>query len=52
MKKPSFIILLLCVLSSVLLSIPWLVPHAGAVALVAFVPLLCADAMARQYRIR
>lgn len=39
-------------LSSVLLSIPWLVPHAGAVALVAFVPLLCADAISRQYGIR
>lgn len=49
MKKPATIILLLCVLSSVLLSIPWLVPHTGAIALVAFVPLLCADAAARQY---
>lgn len=52
MRKPTVTILMLCVLSSVLLSIPWLVPHAGAVALVAFVPLLCADAFARQYRIR
>lgn len=49
MKKPATIILLLCVLSSVLLSIPWLVPHTGAIALVAFVPMLCADAFARQY---
>ena len=52
MKRTSIIILLLCVLSSVLLSIPWLVPHTGALALVAFVPLLCADALSRQYRTR
>ena len=52
MKRINLTILLLCVLSSVLLSIPWLVPHTGALVLVAFVPLLCADAVSRQYRLR
>ena len=33
-------------LSAVLMSIPWLVPHAGAVALVAWVPLLIAEDIA------
>ena len=32
--------------SGVLLSLPWLVPHMGVCALVAFVPLLCADYIA------
>ena len=36
-------IFILCTLSAVLLSIPWLVPHTGALALVGFVPLLLAD---------
>ena len=37
---------LLLALSAVLLSIPWLVPHSGCVALFAFVPLLCAERLA------
>ena len=36
----------LCAASAVLLSVPWLVPHAGLVMLVAFVPLLMADYIA------
>ncbi len=40
MKLKLFI---LCTISSVLLSLPWLVPHTGALALVGFVPLLLAD---------
>ncbi len=52
MRQPSTMMIVLGVLSAVLLSIPWLVPHTGALALVAFVPLLCADAISRQYRIR
>ena len=34
----------LVLLFAVLMSIPWLVPHAGAVALVGFLPLLFAEA--------
>ena len=52
MKQPVIPLLLLSVISAVLLSIPWLVPHTGALALIAFVPLLCADAVSRQYKTR
>ena len=52
MRKPQLILWLLCALSALLLSLPWLVPHTGALALVAFVPLLCADAIAEQCRMR
>ena len=52
MKRPQMTIFLLCMLSSVLLSIPWLVPHTGVLALAALVPLLCADAMSKQYGIK
>jgi len=38
--------LLLCGLSGTLMSVPWLVPHAGFVALFGLVPLLCADRIA------
>lgn len=37
---------LLMVLSGVLLSLPWLVPHTGLVALFALVPLLCMERIA------
>ena len=46
--KDKLTLLILCTLSAVLLSLPWLVPHTGAFALVAFVPLLFADEKARQ----
>lgn len=52
MKKPTILLWSLCALSVVLLSLPWLVPHTGALALVAFVPLLCADAIADQCKLR
>ena len=52
MRKPQIMIWLLTALSAVLLSLPWLVPHLGALSLVAFVPLLCADAMAEQCKLR
>ena len=52
MRKPQTLPWLLTALSVVLLSLPWLVPHTGALALVAFVPLLCADALADQYKLR
>ena len=43
---------LLTALSAVLLSLPWLVPHAGALALVAFVPLLYAEDLVLRHRLR
>ena len=52
MKKPQTLLWLLTALSAVLLSLPWLVPHTGALALVAFVPLLVADELAAQYKVR
>lgn len=52
MRSASLKILFLCVLSGVLLSIPWLVPHTGAVALFAFLPLLCADAISDQLKVK
>ena len=52
MRKPLLFLWLLCALSSLLLSLPWLVPHTGALALVAFVPLLVADAISEQCRVR
>lgn len=51
MKQNKTIIGLL-LLFAVLLSLPYLVPHAGALALVAFVPLLCAERLASIYGIR
>ena len=50
--NPRIQLWLLAALSVLLLSLPWLVPHTGALALVAFVPLLCADEIARQLKIR
>lgn len=43
MNRDRLTLLLLCTLSAVLLSLPWLLPHTGALALVALVPLLMAD---------
>lgn len=43
---------LMVLLFVVLLSLPWLVPHCGALALFAFVPLLCADAFASELKIK
>ncbi len=42
----------LVLLFAVLMSIPWLVPHAGAVALVGFLPLLFAEAIATHTKTR
>ena len=52
MKKPYALLWLLSGLSVLLLSLPWLVPHTGALALVAFVPLLIAEAVSDQLRLR
>ena len=46
MKKEKILIWSLAVLSGLLLSLPYLVPHCGFVALFAFIPLLCADRIA------
>ena len=46
------IIWLLAALFAILMSVPWLVPHTGFLALLAFVPLLCADAIADQCRVK
>ncbi|MBO4263650.1 MAG: apolipoprotein N-acyltransferase [Bacteroidales bacterium] len=43
---------LCCLGSALLLSVPWLLPHAGVVALVAFLPLLLADRMAARAGVR
>jgi apolipoprotein N-acyltransferase len=40
------------VLSSILLSIPWLVPHCGWLALIALVPLLSAERVAEQNNVK
>lgn len=46
------IIALLVLLFAVFMSIPWLVPHTGWLALVGFVPLLCAERIATGCRMR
>ena len=52
MRKTRLLLWLLSALSALLLSLPWLIPHAGLLALVAFVPLLVADAVAEQCKVR
>ena len=52
MRKPHAILWLCAALSALLLSLPWLVPHVGALALVAFVPLLFADDVAKELKLR
>ena len=42
----------LLALSAVLMSIPFLIPHCGFVALFGFVPLLCADKMATDQKVK
>lgn len=52
MKKEKTAMWILILLSSVLMSLPWLVPHCGFVALFGLVPLLCADHIASVHQIR
>ena len=52
MRRPQTLLWLLTALSALLLSLPWLVPHTGALALVAFVPLLYVDAFAEREKLR
>lgn len=46
MKTENKQMLLMLVLFGVLMSIPWLIPHTGFVALIGIVPLLCMDRIA------
>lgn len=46
MKKENIILWGLVVLFAVLMSIPYLVPHTGILALIGFIPLLCMDRIA------
>ncbi len=50
--KHSSLAIILCAVSVVLMSIPWLVPHTGALALVAFVPLLLAEVVASETKLK
>lgn len=52
MKSGRLTIWLLSLLSAVLLSLPWLVDGSGFLALVAFLPLLCADRLADTLKYR
>ena len=56
MRKEKTVMWICVVLSAVLMSLPWLVPHCGFIALFGLVPLLCADHIAdvngiRRFRI-
>ena len=48
MRKPYGAMWILVLLSAVLLSLPWLVPHCGFLALIGLVPLLSAERVASQ----
>lgn len=52
MKKQKILMLILSALFALLMSLPWLVPHLGVLALVGFVPLLCLDRVATQAGVR
>lgn len=51
MKNPKLFVFVLCTASAILLSLPWLVPHCGAFALFAFLPLLWADQAADEMKV-
>ena len=48
MRKPYGAMWILVLLSAVLMSLPWLVPHCGFLALIGLVPLLSAERVATQ----
>ena len=48
MRKPYGAMWILVLLSAVLMSVPWLVPHCGFLALIGLVPLLSAERVASQ----
>lgn len=49
MNKDTKTMLLLVLIFAVMMSLPWLVPHLGFLALFGFVPLLCLDRLATIY---
>lgn len=52
MKKTKFILWGLALMFAIMMSIPYLLPNCGLIALFAFVPLLCMEYIARQENIR
>lgn len=52
MKKLRLVLWVCMLLSAVLMSLPWLIPHCGGFALCGFVPLLFADWLAEQNSLR
>lgn len=52
MRNNHLLLWILVLAFAVLASIPWLIPHTGAVALIAFIPLLFAEDIATQLKIR
>ena len=51
-KKETKTLALLSALFAVMMSLPWLVPHTGFLALFGLVPLLCLDRLADSYGVR
>ena len=52
MKKEHIILWILALLFAVLMSVPFIVPHTGILALVGIVPLLCMDRIASETGVR
>ncbi len=52
MRKDKFFVLVCLTLSALLMSVPWLVPHCGFFALFGLVPMLVAEHVATEYKIR
>lgn len=52
MRKPYGLLWCMVLLFAVLMSLPWLVPHCGPLALIGFLPLLVAERVASQTGVR
>ena len=52
MRKQGLIFALLALLFTLLMSLPWLVPHMGVTALVGLLPLLVMERLASQYKVK
>ena len=52
MRKQGLIFAALALLFTLLMSMPWLVPHAGITALVGLLPLLVMERLATQYKVK
>ena len=50
MKRENILLWGLVLLFAVLMSVPFLVPHTGLLALIGFVPLLCMERIASQMK--